>query len=90
MANLYYKPFLSLNIQTPGIPTLLVIARLMMFGVSDPGMVIELTPSPVLISAKASVPLSPVTPEELSPVVHCRSTYKKIANDSDSLVASTH
>ena len=42
----------------------------MMLGVSDPGIVIELT-SPVLIPATASVPYSPLIPLESSPVVHC-------------------
>ena len=85
-----YKPCPILKIQTPGLPTLLVITRLVMFGLRDPGMVTELTPSPALIPAKASVPPSPSSPKESSPVVHCRSAYKKIAKDSDSLVASTH
>ena len=44
-----------------------------MFGVSDPGMVIELIPSPALIPARASVPPSPLVPPEPSPVVHCMS-----------------
>jgi len=61
-----------------------------MFGVRDPGMVTELIPSPALIPAKASVPPSPSRPKELSPVVHCRSAYRKIAYDSDSPVANTH
>ena len=61
-----------------------------MFEVRDPGIVIELTPSPALIPARASVPPSPSSPPEISPVVHCRSAYKKIAKDSDSLAASTH
>ena len=42
-----------------------------MLGVSDPGIVIELIPSPTLIPAKASVPPSPLIPPESSPVVHC-------------------
>ena len=47
---------LKLNIHTPGIPTLLVWAMLMIPDLRDPGMVIELTPSPALIPATASVP----------------------------------
>ena len=69
---------------------MLVETRLVMFGVRDPGIVTELTPSPALIPARASVPPSPSSPKELSPVVHCRSVYKKIAKDSDSLLASIH
>jgi len=42
-----------------------------MLGVSDPGIVIELTPSPALIPARASVPPNPLYPPEKSPVVHC-------------------
>ena len=47
---------LLLKIHTPGIPTLLVWAILMILEVSDPGMVLELIPSPALIPARASVP----------------------------------
>ena len=61
-----------------------------MLEVRDPEIVTELTPSPALIPARASVPLSPSSPPELSPVVHCRSLYKKIVKDSDSLLASKH
>ena len=63
---------------------------LVMFGVLDPGTVIELIRSPALIPTRASVPDSPFLPPELSPVVHCRSPYKNIAYDSDVLLASTH
>jgi len=42
-----------------------------MLGVSDPGIVIELIPSPALIPATDSVPPSPLIPPESSPVVHC-------------------
>ena len=42
-----------------------------MSGVSDPGIVMELFPSPILIPARASIPPSPLVPPELSPVVHC-------------------
>ena len=85
-------PWPTLNIHTPGIPTLLVWAMLMTLGVLDPGIVIELTRSPALIPANASVPPSPSSPPELSPVVHCilPSAYKNITNDSTPLVASTH
>ena len=41
-----------------------------MSGVSDPGTVMELIPSPVLIPARASIPPSPLVPSEASPVVH--------------------
>ena len=61
-----------------------------MFEVRDPGIVKELTPSPALIPTNASIPPSPSDPRELSPVVHCRSAYKKIAKDSVSLAANTH
>ena len=85
-------PLPTLNIHTPGIPILLVCVILRMIGVSDPGIVIELTPSPALIPARASVPLSPLYPPDLSPVVHCilPSAYRNITNDSTPLVASTH
>ena len=82
-----YIPCPILKIQTPGFPTLLVLIRLVMFEVREPGIVIELTPSPALIPAKASIPPSPL---DLPPVVHCRSAYKKIAKDSVSLAANTH
>jgi len=42
-----------------------------MLGVSDPGMVMNFLRSPALIPARASVPPSPSSPPELSPVVHC-------------------
>ena len=71
-------------------PTLLVCVILIMLGVCDPGMVIELILSPALIPARASVPPSPSSPPELLPVVHCILSYKNITNDSTSLVASTH
>ena len=61
-----------------------------MFGVSDPGIVIELIPSPALIPATASVPLSPLYPPLSSPVVHCISPYRNVTNDSDTLVDSMH
>ena len=63
---------------------------LVMFGVLDPGTVIELIRSPALTPTRASVPDSPFLPPELSPVVHCRSPYRNIAYDSDVLLASTH
>ena len=62
-----------MNIHTPGTPILLVSAMFKMSGVSDPGMVIELMPSPALIPARASVPPNPFLPPEESPVVHCMS-----------------
>ena len=64
----------------------------MILDVRDPGIVIELTPSPALIPARASVPPSPSLPPDLSPVVHCilPSAYRNITNDSIPLVASTH
>ena len=49
---------------------LLVVSMLIMLDVRDPGIVTELTPSPALIPARASVPLSPLYPPELLPVVH--------------------
>ena len=63
-----------------------------MLGVSDPGMVTEISPSPALIPARASIPPSPLSPPESSPVVHCilPSSYRNITNDSTPLVASTH
>ena len=63
---------------------------LVIFGILDPGTVIEFTLSPTLNPTRASVPYSPLLPPELSPVVHCRSSYKNIAYDSDVLLASTH
>ena len=50
-----------------------------MLGVSDPGIVIEVTPSPALIPARA-------------PFVHCisPSAYESNTKDSVALVASTH
>ena len=71
-------------------PTLLILAMLVMFEVRDPGIVYELVRSPALNPASASVPPSPSSPRELSPVVHCRSAYRNITNDSSSLVASMH
>ena len=44
------------NIHIPGIPTLLVWAILMIEGVRDPGIVIEMLPSPALIPARALLP----------------------------------
>jgi len=81
-----------LNIHTPGIPTLLLWVILMILDDSDPGMVIELTLSPALMPARASVPPNPSSPPDLSPVVHCilPSAYRNITNDSTPLVASTH
>ena len=61
----------TLNIQTPGMPTLLVLIILVMFEVLDPGTVTEIVPTPALIPTSASVPYSPSIPSELSPVVHC-------------------
>jgi len=54
-----------------------------MLGVCDPGIVIELIPSPALIPTRASVPPSPPFPPDLSPVVHCilPSAYRNITND---------
>ena len=52
----------TLNIQTPGMPTLLILMTLVMFGLCDPGTVIELTRSPKLIPTRASVPPSPFIP----------------------------
>ena len=66
-----YVPSPTLNIHTPGMPTLLFLVIFIMPGVSDPGIVILLTPSPTLIPARASVPPSPSVPPEESPVVHC-------------------
>ena len=65
---------------------------LRMLGVSDPGMVMELIPSPALIPARASVPPNPLFPPEASPVVHwiLRAGYKNITKDSAALVASIH
>ena len=59
---------------------------------SDPGMVTELTLSPALMPARASVPPSPSSPLDLLPVVHCilPSAYRNITNDSTPLVARTH
>ena len=71
-------------------PTLLVLIMLVMFGVLDPGTVIELILSPALIPTRASVPFSPLRPPELSPVVHCRLPYKNIAYDPDEPPASIH
>jgi len=86
-----YVPESTLNIHTPGIPTLLVCAILTMLGVCDPVIVIELTPSPALIPARASLPPNPLLPV-VSPVVHCilPKAYRNITNDSAPLVASTH
>ena len=80
-----------MNIHTPGIPTLLVCAILTMLGVCDPVIVIELTPSPALIPARASLPPNPLLPV-VSPVVHCilPKAYRNITNDSTPLVASMH
>ena len=80
----------TLNIQIPGMPILLVLTTLVMFGVLDPGTVTALARSPALIPTRASVPPIPFLPPELVPVVHCRSSYKNIAYDSDVPLASTH
>ena len=63
-----------------------------MLGVSDPGMVTELTPSPALIPARASVPPSPAIPSEESAVVHCifPSAYRNITKESVMVETSTH
>ena len=61
-----------------------------MFGVLDPGTVMEWILLPALIPTRASVPCNPLRPPELSPVVHCRSPYKNIAYDSDGPPASMH
>ena len=76
----------------PGMPTLLVRAISIILGVSDPGIVTKFSPSPALIPARASVPPSPSSPPEKSPVVHCilPSAYRNITNDLTPLVASTH
>ena len=83
---------LTLYIYTPGIPTLLVSAIFMMLDVLEPVIVSEVTPLPTLIPARASVPPSPKSPSDASPVVHCilPSAYRNITNDSTPLVASTH
>ena len=62
------------------------------FGVSDPGMVMKFTPSPALTPATASSPPSPSVPPDMSPVVHSipSSGYRNKTNDSNSFVASTH
>ena len=63
-----------------------------MLGVNDPGIVMKFSPSPALIPARASVPPSPSSPPEKSPVVHCilPSAYRNTTNDSTPLVASIH
>ena len=66
-------PSANANIHTPGIPTLLVSVIFIISGVCDPGIVIELIPSPALIPATASFPPNPLNPAEPSPVVHCMS-----------------
>ena len=68
--NILNIPSSTLNIHTPGLPILLVWLTLIMSGVSDPGTVMELIPSPALIPARASVPPTPLVPPEASPVVH--------------------
>ena len=52
----------------------------------------KFSPSPALIPARASVPPSPSSPPERSPVVHCilPSAYRNTTNDSTPLVASIH
>jgi len=88
----YKIPEVTSNIHTPGSPTLLVCATLIMLGDSDPVTPTKVMPSPVLIPAAASVPPNPYLPPELSPVVHSilPSAYRNITNDSTPLVASTH
>ena len=66
-----YVPVPTLNIHTPGTPTLLVLSMLTMLGVKDPGIVTKFTPSPALIPATASFPPNPPVPPELKAVVHC-------------------
>ena len=85
-------PSPTLNIHTPGIPTLLVWVILIMLGVSDPEIVTWLTPSPTLIPAKASVPPVPLVPLESSPVVHCILPlgYINITKEFRMVVASIH
>ena len=61
----------TLNIQTPGIFTLVVDSIPIIPPVNDLGTVTNLIPSPALIPASASVPEIPPMPPELSPVVHC-------------------
>ena len=63
----------------------------MIAGVPDPGIVIEVIPSPALIPACAAIPPVPLTPPALSPVVHCinPSAYKKATNDCSPLVTRT-
>ena len=72
-------PSPTLKIHTPGLPTLLVSSISRMLEVSDPGIVIWLTPSPALIPARA-----------LAPKVHCMSSYTNITNESYSLLANMH
>ena len=79
----------TLNIHTPGVPILLVLSKLKMHGSE---IIAKFLLSPALIPAIASFPPNPLTPPELSPVVHCIPPllYRKNTNDSNSLVASMH
>jgi len=88
-AFIYSIPEPTLNIHTPGIPTLLVCAILIILCVSDPVMLTKL--SPALIPARASLPPNLLVPV-ISPVVHfiLPSAYRNITNDSTPLVVSTH
>ena len=85
-------PVPTLNIHTPGIPTLLVVSIFKMHDDLNSGITMKLLPSPALIPAMASFPPSPLVPPESSPVVHCipPSLYKKNTNDSNSFVANIH
>jgi len=60
----------------------------MIAGVPDPGIVIEVIPSPALIPACAAIPPVPLTPPALSPVVHWIKppAYKNPTNDCIPLV----
>ena len=92
MTFLTYVPVSIRNIQTPGVPTLVVWSILIIPPVSDRGMVTNPKPSPALIPARAFVPNNPLDPPDLLPVVHSilPSAYKNIANDWTPLVASMH
>ena len=67
---------------------LLVWSMLIIAGVPDPGIVIEVIPSPALTPACAANPPVPLTPPALSPVVHWinPSAYKKATNDCSPLL----
>ena len=61
---------LTWNIQTPGIPTLLVESILIISAVRDAGTAAKFTPSPALNPTCAGVPPKPSVPLDASPVVH--------------------